>query len=82
MSIKGTSQELYVGKEESNIISLWGSKKRIDYDDLKRIDYMFATYSELGYINFVHNSNKIDRFKFRKKANEKILRTVELIKRK
>ena len=80
MSIKGTSQELYVGKEESNIISLWGSKKRIDYDDLKRIDYMFATYSELGYINFVHNSNKTDRFKFRKKANEKILRTVELIK--
>lgn len=27
MSIKGTLQELYVGKKESNIISLWGSKK-------------------------------------------------------
>ena len=80
MSIKGTWDELYVGKKESNIISFWGNKKRIDYDDLKRIDYMYAAGSELGYIDFVHNSNKSDRFEFSKKANEKILRTVELIK--
>lgn len=80
MSIKGTWSQLYVGKKESNIISFWGNKKRIDYNDLKRIDYMFSTYSELGYIDFVHNSNKIDRFEFTHKVNEKILRTVELIK--
>lgn len=79
MSIKGTWDQLYVGKKESNIISSLGNKKRIDYDDLKRIDYMFATYSELGYIDFVHNNNKINRFEFTQKANEKILRTVELI---
>nr|DAM14529.1 MAG TPA: hypothetical protein [Caudoviricetes sp.] len=79
MSIKGTWDQLYVGKKESNIISLWGNKKRIDYDGLKRIDYMYAAYSELGYLDFVHNSNKIDRFEFNKKSNEKILRTIELI---
>lgn len=79
MSIKGTWNQLYVGKKESNIISLWGNKKRIDYDDLKRIDYMYAAYGELGYLDFVHNSNKIDRFEFNKKSNEKILRTIELI---
>ena len=79
MSIKGTWDQLYVGKKESNIISFWGNKKRIDYDDLKRIDYMYAAHSESGYIDFVHNSNKTDRFEFNKKANEKILRTVELI---
>ncbi len=79
MSIKGTSQELYVGKKESNIISFAGNKKKIDYDDLKRIDYMYAAFGELGYIDFVHNNNKADRFEFNKKANEKILRTVELI---
>ena len=80
MSIKGTWDQLYVGKKESNIISFWGNKKKIDYDDLKRIDYMFAAFGELGYIDFVHNSNKIVRFEFNKKANEKILRTIELIR--
>lgn len=79
MSIKGTSQELYVGKKESNLVSFSGNKKKIDYDDLKRIDYMFATLTELGYVDFVHNSNKIDRFEFTGKVNDKILRTIELI---
>lgn len=79
MSIKGTAQELYVGKQESNIISFFGNKKKIDYSDLKRIDYMLASASESGYLDFVHNSNKINRFEFNRKANEKILRTIELI---
>lgn len=79
MSIKGTWDQLYVGKKESNIISFAGNKKKIDYDDLKRIDFMYAAFGELGYIDFVHNNNKADRFEFSKKANEKILRTVELI---
>lgn len=70
---------MYVGKKESNIISLWGSKKKIDYDDLKRIEYMVAAIMESGYIDFVHNDNKVERFEFNRKANEKISRTVELI---
>ena len=34
MSIKGSTQTLYVGKEESNIIGFWGKKVTIDYSDL------------------------------------------------
>jgi len=79
MSIKGTSQELYVGKKESNIITFSGNKKKIDYDDLKRIEFLYAGAIDSGYLKFVHNSNKITRFEFGKKANDKIEKTVELI---
>lgn len=79
MSIKGTSQELYVGKKESNIITFFGNKKKIDYEDLKRIEFLYAGTIDSGYIKFVHNSNKITRFEFGKKVNDKIEKTIELI---
>ena len=80
MSIKGTSQELYVGKKESNIISFWGNKKKIEYDDLKRIDYMYASGTEIGYFIFVGCDNQKTRFEFAKNVNEKISRAIDLIK--
>lgn len=79
MSIKGTSQELYVGKKESNIISFFGNKKKIEYNDLSRIDYMLASGFEVGYIDFEKYGDKTVRFEFNKKANEKIAKTIELI---
>lgn len=79
MGIKGTSQTLYVSKKESNIVSFWGNKKKINYDDLKCINYMFATISELGYIDFINNDNRTIRFEFKPKSNEQILKTVNYI---
>lgn len=79
MSIKGTSQELYVGKKESNIITFCGNKKKIDYEDLKRIEYLYASTIDCGYLKFIHNSNKITKFEFGKKANDKIEKTITLI---
>lgn len=79
MSIKGTSQELYVGKKESNIISFWGNKKKIDYSELNRIDYMLAAGLEAGYLDFKKYGNSSARFEFNKRANEKIVKTIELI---
>lgn len=79
MSIKGTSQELYVGKKESNIITFCGNKKKIEYADLKRIEFLYASTIDCGYLKFIHNSNKIAKFEFGKKANDKIEKTVALI---
>ena len=41
MSIKGKRKELYIGKTECNIITFWGNKITIEYEDLKRIDYQY-----------------------------------------
>lgn len=79
MSIKGAGQELYVGKKASNIITFWGNKIKIDYDDLSRIDYMYASGLEAGYLEFVRYGNNIVRFEFGKRANEKISQTISLI---
>lgn len=79
MSIKGTSQELYVGKAESNIISFWGNKTRIEYSELNKIEYMLSVGLEAGYIDFKKFGNKTIRFEFNRKANDKIIKTVEFI---
>lgn len=36
MSIKGASQELFVGKKDSKIINLFGNSTKISYSDLKK----------------------------------------------
>ncbi|WP_143322048.1 hypothetical protein [Clostridium sp. HBUAS56010] len=79
MSIKGAGQKLYVGKESSNIITFWGNKKRINYDELSRIDYMYSSGIETGYLEFVKYGNNIIRFEFGIRANEKIAKTIALI---
>jgi len=80
MSVKGISQTMYVRKEEVSIITYWGNKKIILYNNLKRIDYMYANKRESGFIDFINNGNHLTRFKFNTKSNEKILKTIKLIK--
>lgn len=82
MGVKGISQTLFVRKKEASIITFCGNKKLIVYENLKRIDYMYATKSVLGYIDFVNNNNHITRFVFNTKANEKIVKTTKLISEK
>ena len=80
MSIKGKRKELYIGKTECNIITFWGNKITIEYEDLKRIDYQYYAPGQRGYINFIDSSGKISQFEYKDKLNdEKIGRTVELI---
>lgn len=80
MSIKGTSQELYVGKKKSTILTLFGNKKIVNYEDLKRIKYMYSSSTEIGFLSFVNFDSRETRFEFGKNSNEKISRTIELIK--
>lgn len=81
MSIKGTCwQELYVGKNESNLITGFGNKINIPYNDLKQINYAFAKRGENGYIDFITQFHSTIRFSFTKKVNSKIKKTIYLIK--
>ena len=54
MSIKGKSQELYIGKTEVNIKDYqWGYKLiKIHYSDISKIEYCFRTMTEGGYMDF------------------------------
>ena len=80
MSIKGISQTMYVRKKEASIITFWGNKKLVNFGELERVDFMYAGKREPGYIDFVNNDNRITRFEFKAVANEKITRTVNLIR--
>lgn len=79
MSIKGTTKELYVGKEEVNILDFFSNKKTLPYSSLKRVEYLFATKMKTGYMIFVTRTNDKIRFDFRYSANDKILHTVDFI---
>lgn len=78
MSIKGTTKELYVGKTGVNLITFMGNKVSITYNEMKRIDYCYAT-SKKGYINFVTQANIIENFNFSNNVNELIQKTVDFI---
>lgn len=80
MSVKGTSDTLFVSKTHLTIITAFANKKIVKYETLKRIDYMFSSTTEIGFINFIDYDNKGIRFEFAKSANEKISKTVDLLK--
>jgi len=63
MSIKGGFKELYVGKKESNLIGIFGDKKKIEYSDLSSIDYCLSQIGiGGGYLNF--NGKKRKNYTF------------------
>ena len=56
MSIKGASQELFVGKKDSKIIDLFGNSTKIFYSDLKKIEYCYFQIGVGGgYLDFVYD---------------------------
>lgn len=79
MSIKGTTKELFIGKEEINIFNFFGSKTTLQYSNMKKIEYCFATKIKCGYMNFISRTNEKTSFEFAYKANEPILRAVDYI---
>lgn len=79
MSIKGTTKELFIGKEEINIFNFFGSKTTLQYSNMKKIEYCFATKIKCGYMNFISRTNEKTTFEFAYKANEPILRAVDYI---
>lgn len=79
MSIKGTKDEWYVGKQQSNLITWSGKKITINYDDLEKIEYTFAS-TTLGSVIFIKRTDEKIFFRFGTKANDSVLRAIDLIK--
>lgn len=80
MSIKGNSQELFVGKQSSNILNFRGKKETINYSELSSIEYSyFRILLGGGYLNFIKKNGKVVRFNFNHSVNDLILRTIDLI---
>lgn len=80
MSIKGNLQELFVGKQSSNILDFKGKKETITYSELSSIDYSyFRLLLGGGYLNFTKKNGKVVRFNFNHSANDLISRTISLI---
>jgi hypothetical protein len=58
MSIKGITEDLFIGKKEINIITLLGSREAVEYVDMKRIDYKYAKTRSHGFIDFITKERK------------------------
>ena len=79
MSIKGTSKELFVGKEEINLITFIGNKITIPYSVMKGVNYSYASRLKTGFLLFKRNDNTNIRFDFGYSVNEKITQTINFI---
>lgn len=81
MSIKGRSQELFIGKTEINIQDYqWTYKlKKFRYEDISHIEYCFRTMTEGGYMDFHDKYGHFERFFFPQKSNAAIQRAVDFI---
>lgn len=79
MSIKGTKNELYIGKKEANIVTFMGNKINILYSELELIEYCFASKEHDGCLNFVKKTGDDICFVFSGKANDSIQRTIEFL---
>lgn len=80
MSIKGITQELFVGKTEVNIMNLIGSTTTLAYSNLKKIEYDFASKEINGRVIFYKKTNEEILFKFNLNANDQILKMVDFLK--
>ena len=79
MSIKGTTQEMFVGNEKAEILTLIGRQITVLYSELKRIDYCYAERLKPGYMDFITFDNNKIRFDFGYKCNEPITKTIDYI---
>lgn len=79
MSIKGSSQELFIGKQSVTIRDWMYNKKNIQYGDMSKIEYCFRTMTEGGYMDFYDSYGHFERFHFPKKSNAAIQRAVDYI---
>ena len=81
MSIKGNSQELYVGKNGIVLADfrLFTFNKKYKYEEIEKIEYCFRSATEGGYMDFYDSYEHFDRFSFSQSANESIQRAVDYI---
>jgi len=79
MSIKGITQELFVGKTKVSILNLIGNTSTLAYADLNKIEYDFASKSIIGRMVFYKKTNEKILFKFNSRANDQILKMIDFL---
>lgn len=78
-TIKGTRQELMIGKKKLSILEFGVKSKRISYTEIKTIEYQSADNSKCGFIRFKLNTGDNEIFVFRKKRNEAVTQSLGFI---
>ena len=79
MSVKGKSQEWYVGKKRTTLISWSGKRLDFEYDDLNRISYFFADGFHVGNVTFIKNRAKKLYLILVLNQNDAVIRAINLI---
>lgn len=80
--IKGIDKEIYPTKNAICILNLIGSQKNINYENIKKIEYLFAQKWGYGYIIFVTRTNEKEKIEFKQKFNEEILKLIDFLRKK
>lgn len=80
--IKGTNKELYAKKSGISTLSTMGKRTDISYENIKRIEYLFAQDKQPGYIVFISLTNQAEKVEFKQETNDEILSLVNTLKKK
>lgn len=80
--IKGTNKELYAKKSGISTLSPMGKRTDISYENIKRIEYLFAQDKQPGYIVFISLANQAEKVEFKQTCNDEILNLVDVLKKK
>lgn len=59
MSIKSQGQELFIGKDKITIITFFGNRYVINYEELLNVEYKFPTLIQEGFIKFYTGSTPL-----------------------
>ncbi len=80
--IKGTNKELYAKKSGISTLSTMGKRTDISYENIKRIEYLFAQDKQPGYFVIISLTNQAEKVEFKQDCNDEILNLIDTLKKK
>ena len=60
--VKGTNKELYAKKSGISTLSTMGKRTDISYENIKRIEYLFAQDKQPGYFVIISLTNQAEKW--------------------
>ena len=80
--VKGTNKELYAKKSGISTLSTMGKRTDISYENIKRIEYLFAQDKQPGYFVIISLTNQAEKVEFKQDCNDEILNLIDTLKKK
>ena len=80
--IKGTNKELYAKKSGISTLSTMSKRTDISYENIKRIEYLFARDKQPGYFVIISLTNQTEKVEFKQDCNDEILNLINVLKKK